>query len=575
MKKRNGYTLVELLVTIAIILSILIISIVSVNGVSKKRKEDAYEDVKKQIENAANDYFYDNEYLFEGLSDGSSGRISLGKLVSEDYINAVTNPITGKKLGSCTYAEITKNGKKYEIKYIDEEFKDKEKCDTDNSIEMREKGAPKINVIISGGNKNGWYNDKNTKAVATITNIDGVIKNVKVTLNGKEVTPNKSGDSYTVMLESDVKNGMIRFEATNSYGKTASSENVYKKDATPPSCTVSVSGKNNGQKYVKKGWYTGNVTITKNCKDEGSGCPKSSTQLPSITNEQKLTKVDTGKIYDNAGNAGNCGGVTFGIDKTKPICTVSVSGKNNGQKYVKKGWYTDTVTITKRCEDKGSDCQEKSIQLDPITNEQKLKNVKIGKIYDNAGNSEDCGTKKIGIERSVSLTFRRGDTNNTQALSTKFKKPVFANEENVCKYGTCSNIKACDGGNNKDSKTTVSKNYFARACMDVTDYLRYFTAKSNAIGEVDVCSFGNEKYNNKYKSKKGYSCINDSIERNEKRQRNMENKNFWENYYNIAWNDIEENQKVTTSKDTFTYTSPAGNKASVTLYTEYIGECGY
>ena len=48
MKKKNGFTLVELLVTIALMLMILGIANVSIIKVSDAKKQEAYEQVKKQ-----------------------------------------------------------------------------------------------------------------------------------------------------------------------------------------------------------------------------------------------------------------------------------------------------------------------------------------------------------------------------------------------------------------------------------------------------------------------------------------------------------------------------------------------
>ena len=98
MKKKNGFTLVELLVVIALMLSILGIAIVSFVNISNKKKEESWKEVVNQIETAAKDYFSSNEYLFEGLpNNNGTAQISLGKLVNEDYLNVVSDPRSEKK----------------------------------------------------------------------------------------------------------------------------------------------------------------------------------------------------------------------------------------------------------------------------------------------------------------------------------------------------------------------------------------------------------------------------------------------------------------------------------------------
>ena len=94
-KNKNGFTLIELLVTIVLMLTILGIAIVSFISISDRKKQEAWQQVISQIETAAKEYFVSNEYMFEGLSNEVTGEISVGKLVQEDYLNQVTNPVTG------------------------------------------------------------------------------------------------------------------------------------------------------------------------------------------------------------------------------------------------------------------------------------------------------------------------------------------------------------------------------------------------------------------------------------------------------------------------------------------------
>ena len=87
-------------------LMILGVAIVSFIKISDMKKQEAWENVKSQIETAAREYFTANEYLFEGLSEGTTGTISVGKLVSYDYLNRVTNPKTGKSVSTCAVVVI-------------------------------------------------------------------------------------------------------------------------------------------------------------------------------------------------------------------------------------------------------------------------------------------------------------------------------------------------------------------------------------------------------------------------------------------------------------------------------------
>ena len=126
MKKRvrdkRGFTLIELLVVIALMLSILGIAVVSLVGITNKKKESSKELIKEQIETAALEYFNANEFLFSNLKDNVIGTISVGKLVNEDYLNAVTNPVTGKRIGNCTIVVVKRKNNVFTSDVDDESF---------------------------------------------------------------------------------------------------------------------------------------------------------------------------------------------------------------------------------------------------------------------------------------------------------------------------------------------------------------------------------------------------------------------------------------------------------------------
>ena len=131
MKKKNGFTLVELLVVIALMLSILGIAIVSFVNISNNKKEEALKEVVNQIETAAKDYFADNEYLFEGLEESFEGKIAVKELINNDYLNVVTNPMTNKTIPACSIVSVKRKNGKYESNFIEETI---DKADSDCNI---------------------------------------------------------------------------------------------------------------------------------------------------------------------------------------------------------------------------------------------------------------------------------------------------------------------------------------------------------------------------------------------------------------------------------------------------------
>lgn len=229
MKKRNGFTLIELLVTIALMLSILGIAVVSLINISNKKKEEAWQQVKGQIETAAVEYFTANEYLFEGLQNGSSGTISVGKLVNEDYLNKVTNPDTGKAVSMCALVNITKDGEKYNATFDNNSSESQEvECENKNIITVSEPGAPSFEVEFKNEDnekvevaKTGWYNANVLGEKKSLNACINIKKNnsgkiIETTIGGKKTDNNcesYKGDSG--------EHSNVEFTAKNVSGKIA------------------------------------------------------------------------------------------------------------------------------------------------------------------------------------------------------------------------------------------------------------------------------------------------------------------------------------------------------------------
>lgn len=647
-KNMNGFTLVELLVTISIMLTILVISIISLVNLSKRRKEEAYKQVAKQIENAAEDYFMNNEYLFEGLSTGSIGKISLGKLIDEDYLNVTTNPKTGKKFSYCSYVEVSKNKNVYETEFKETNDNSSD-CDSNYSIIVSEKSAPVVSIKITGSKYNNWYNSNDTKAILTINSTGSAsISSVSASLDSKNVNYNIVSKKYVVPLNDDTKSSTIRFTVKNADGKTAVVNANYKKDSTPPSCSVSISGSNkNGNEYKNIGWYTSNVTLNGKCSDDISGCKESI--KTNYTKDIKINKRTPGKVYDKAGNSTTCESKTFGIDKTKPNCSVTMLEGTKGN----DKWYLSSVKFKGACTDSTSECKIDSV-TESFTKEQLVKKTTIGTVIDKAGNKTVCQkefgidktkpecsvkmvegtkgngnwyigsnvefkasckndsisecssitktkkfskeqivketeigeisdkagnkitcTKTFGFEKNISISFNLSETNNSKSI--KNNKYVFdTTKDDVCKFGKCENIKAFDtkpsDSNLKADKTFPDKyKYFARSCMYVDDYLRYFNVSAISKGDkITVCALANLENETK-DIKNNNDCYDTGLKRISKYQQTK--KDFNEKY-NIKQDKLT--STVSASRDKWQYTTPAGNKSDdIILYIEYRGACGY
>ena len=248
MNKKSGFTLIELIVTMALMLSILGIAIVSLIGISSAKKKEAWQQVKQQVETAAVEYFTANEYLFEDMSDNVDAYISVGKLVEEDYINKITNPVTGRSVDYCTKIKVNKNGNKLNANYLDEVATN---CNGTYTINIKDQGAFSIEPRYykengdeaKANSRTKWYNAESLGEKKSLyvcmkissaggkiveANIGGTVakKNNKLNSNQYRCVP-YSGDS------GDVRN--IKFVVKNQAGKYAKLiVNSIKIDSYPP-----------------------------------------------------------------------------------------------------------------------------------------------------------------------------------------------------------------------------------------------------------------------------------------------------------------------------------------------------
>ena len=381
MKKKNGFTLVELLVTIALILMVLGIAIVSIIKVSDAKKEEAYVLVKDQITTAAEQYFYANEYLFEGLSEGSSGVITVGKLVEEDYLNKVTDPRTGKAINNCSQIQVTKTNGKFKSSF--KEYNENLSCENNNLVIVSEPGAPGIDVKPSVELRDGeeWYNISNLNGknlimkVTTKTNGNGRIVGIKKCSGESDCTNFKDDydttdssldDSDTFSV--DTKGKHACYQATNISNKSARICVFAKVDTEKPVCDLSVEGtaKNEGNNSITNytGWYTSNVNVLINNMSEDvatwswqidSGTINkydySKTKPSDIESKLRISSDGSNRsvsvvLKEKAGNENTIKRGNIKIDKTAPKCNLTTKEKPNEKNWFNKNVYLSASNIS-------------------------------------------------------------------------------------------------------------------------------------------------------------------------------------------------------------------------------------
>ena len=437
MKKKNGFTLVELLVTIALILMVLGIAIVSIIKVSDAKKEEAYVLVKDQITTAAEQYFYANEYLFEGLSEGSSGVITVGKLVEEDYLNKVTDPRTGKAINNCSQIQVTKTNGKFKSSF--KEYNENLSCENNNLVIVSEPGAPGIDVkpSVELRDREEWYNISNLNGqklkmnVTTETNGNGRIVGIKK-CEGTSVCTDFSNDyvttenSYTDDTFSvDTEGKYACYQATNISNKSARACKFARVDTTKPTVEVVPEKRNwtNGDvkysfsasdnisigsliSYWNISGLSDNEASSNNYKWNGNEYPKGGSQTEyNIDNsneyEKEVKKSDSFvasgsrriklKACDVAGNCSYSNEGIVKIDKVKPECKLTVTSGTKGNIVNGRQWYTSNVSVgfSKKTDDLSG------VSTTSITNGGLLKDNKqdykfTGTVVDAAGNKGTC-----------------------------------------------------------------------------------------------------------------------------------------------------------------------------------------
>lgn len=392
MKNKKGFTLIELIVTFSLMLSILGMAIISFISISNKKKQESYESIKKQIIVAAQEYFDNNSYYKESLTDSNFIKVSLGTLVDEDYLNVVNNPVTGKKLDYCNYVKVNKDKKDggLDYKFFDDEID----CSSNSYVEVTETSAPIINITISGkkGNDN-WYvynTDKEPNPVITVEAYDkrfGISGDIQLKTDSgyaaleTNMSSDKKGEVFAIDKSSYSKTTNYSgkktcYRAVNSAGVSTTSCINLKVDIDKPNCEVYVIGISNGvttvdDKTIYNYKQLGTIDllapkpiIKLSYSDNGSGVnektikiQKPNSSFASYNNLSVYNQSDTkgeyvnwkGKLEDKAGNTNTCGKY-ISVSEEKTLveeiienANIKYCGETKGES---KTWTNDNRTIT-------------------------------------------------------------------------------------------------------------------------------------------------------------------------------------------------------------------------------------
>ena len=254
-----------------------------------------------------------------------------------------------------------------------------------------------------------WNKNKNIDIKATDGNGSGIAgyyigEKECNTLTAEEWQTTDS-ESYKYSLEiskSDLSEGKnYHVCAKDSVGNIGEyKETIYltNKDTTPPQCKVTHRG------TIKKGWYTGDVTLTVNTSDDFSGVKNYEVKLDNndimMSNGSYVIKKEKYEgtinvkvtVHDNAENIGECSG-EIKIDNKPPTCSITAKGTMGTD-----NWYSSNVEFNVTKDDKGSGIS-KTVTPSNITS-NKAQKTYTATVTDNAGNMETCSIK-VGVDKTA------------------------------------------------------------------------------------------------------------------------------------------------------------------------------
>lgn len=182
---------------------------------------------------------------------------------------------------------------------------------------------------------------------------------------------------------------------------------VYASDNPPTGHSYAVSGLDK-------------IYLTTTGKDEPNE-NKSEKDSKMITKEG--TSVIEYKVCDIAGNCAKTGKHNIKLDRTAPNCSTSYSSPSG---YKDNDWTNQNVTLLGTCSETGdvSGCKTQTIQK--TFSQEMDANQNPGSVEDNAGNTTQCGNKKVRIDTHAPASptikmYKKApgcpDTTSSQGLS--------------------------------------------------------------------------------------------------------------------------------------------------------------
>ena len=350
----KGFTLIELIVVIAIMGVILILALPQISRLQSANKDKKYDAYYSSIESAAK--LYMDSQAKDLFGSNSSGCVTV------DYLDLKEHNLI-KDFGSSdvtcsrndeTYVEVRKVNDNflYSTSLVCRDSKkvvyERKEVPTEPCTNEPDKAGPTVNITPS---EHDWVQTKNLKIKIKITDAYTLNKNIGILYYWTNSSGTKVSNDYTYSYKNKKGVKSVSYQIPTKNIPTASGQyklvvrqwissstngiqdalgnqtvsdataGLYKIDNVKPTC-----GSNDG----KTTWTKDDFTIHQYCSDDASGC----TENPYSKKFTSTTVTYTFTIKDNADNSNTCK-VNVYLDKTNPtnpkggaIGTVSGSNKS-------------------------------------------------------------------------------------------------------------------------------------------------------------------------------------------------------------------------------------------------------
>ena len=319
---KKGFTLIELIIAIVLMLSLTILVVVGFTKISDEKKKEADKLTEKQIETAAEQFFSSNYFYVDYMKENPGINkifINLGTLVTDDYLNVTTKTSTEEKYDSCDIVYATYNNSKVKLNYL--AYTDIVETDKDGNKNYNKATAEKLGYPIENFDKDR-------------VNYENYLLQLGILKESKEKCSPVITAASDIIISQRVDQEYIESNGINT--AVINSVNWYN-DNIPILITIAVSDLNEEKKNDKNKIADNTVIISKN----DNVIPETSSEKTLVDGSHEWLKKYRIFVNSNGLNKLKVDASTFGgktafseakyyIDKKAPVVQMGLYKTNSG-----------------------------------------------------------------------------------------------------------------------------------------------------------------------------------------------------------------------------------------------------